>query len=445
MEDKARSALRYLMSELKRKGADDIALAFRKDRKTQIKFSNNNIVATKSWDQRYIAVMFAIRSRVITSVLENYSRSSIKNFAGKAISFSSAMPPNKQYMGIAEGPFRYKKPEKTFDKRVLDLGSGSIDIVESAINAALGEGAKRCNGVFEFVDSGENLLTSNNVEASDKGTGLYLSFRSHVKDDESGYSNQVCRMLSDLDPEKSGRDAAQYAVSARNPQRISAGKYDLIMDPYPFGDFLDHTGYSARISAVESGHSFLSAGLGTKVASDEVTVYDDGTYPGGLGTSKFDDEGVPTQRTTIIDKGSLKNYLHNTSTARRYNTKTTANAGLIFPANTNIMLKPGKTARRRMFEDFSGLHITNVWYMRFQNYLNGDFSTIPRDGIYLYKNGEMVKSAKGIRISDNMLRILKNVAGSTREQSQHAGWEVSGPVVTGSVKIKKVNITESTG
>lgn len=433
------------MSELQKKGAGDIALELRNDTKSQIKFSNNEIAATKIWQHEYVAIMFELNKRIITSYMEEFSRKDIISFVKKAMSFAKAMEPNKKYHGLAEGPFKYKKHERTHDKKVSKIGDKSIDIVEAAMNAAFSEGAKRCNGVFEFAESEETLLTSNNVETKDKGTGLYLSFRSHVEKNASGYSNQVCRILSELKPEKSGIESAKIAVAAKDPQKIKAGKYNLIMGPYPFGDFLENVGYSARISAIESGHSFFRDKLGKKVASKEVTVYDDGTYPGGLETSKFDAEGVPKQKTLLIDKGKLKTYLHNTSTAKRYNTKTTANAGLLYPTNTNLILKKGKVSKKKIFDGFTGLHITNLWYTRFQNYLKGNFSTIPRDGIFLYKNGKLMHPVKDIRISDNMLRIFSNIVESTKEQSQHSGWEVTGPIVSGSVKIKNVNITRSTG
>ncbi|MBW3011352.1 TldD/PmbA family protein, partial [Candidatus Woesearchaeota archaeon] len=233
MEDS--NFLKTLMRELKKKGADDIVLELRDETKTQIKFSNNEIAATKTWDHKYVAIMFAYNQRMISSSLERFDNTAINNFVKKAISFAKAMEPNKKYQGIAEGPFKYKKTEKTYDKKILDLHDKSIDIVESAINTALSIGAKRCNGVFDFACSEENLLTSSNVEAKDKGTALYLSFRSHVKKDESGYYTQVCRVLSDFDPEKSGRKSAEDAVKAKAPKRIPAKKYDVIMDPYPFG------------------------------------------------------------------------------------------------------------------------------------------------------------------------------------------------------------------
>src|SRR5439155_3026824 len=82
--------------------------------------------------------------------------------------------------------------------------------------------------------------------------------------------------------------------------------------------------------------SFLAGKLGQKVASDTLTVIDDGTIPGLFGTSPFDDEGVPTRRTVVIEKGVLKNYLMNTYTARKLGMKTTGNAARGITGNAGI-------------------------------------------------------------------------------------------------------------
>jgi PmbA protein len=142
----------------------------------------------------------------------------------------------------------------------------------------------------------------------------------------------------------------------------------------------------------------------------------------------------------------LKNYLHNTSTAKKYKTKTTANAGLIVPSPTNTILKEGKISKEKLFKEIkNGLYVTNIWYTRFQNYLTGDFSTIPRDGIFLIKNGEIVKSVKDIRITDNLQKILENITGLSNKQEWIIWWGLENqiPVFTPYVLVKDVNITKS--
>jgi len=153
------------------------------------------------------------------------------------------------------------------------------------------------------------------------------------------------------------------------------------------------------------------------------------------------------QRTEIIKDGILQTYLHNTSSAKKYKTKTTANAGLIAPYPINIILQQGNQNKEEIIKEMkSGIYITNVWYTRFQNYMSGDFSTIPRDGIFLIQNGNIVKSIKDIRISDNLQRILENVINISNKPEWIIWWglDFQIPIFTPYVLVKDVNITQST-
>jgi len=89
---------------------------------------------------------------------------------------------------------------------------------------------------------------------------------------------------------------------------------------------LEHIFEGVNGDSVYRGASFLAGKLGHKIAGDNVTIIDDGTVPGGFGTSPFDGEGVPTRRTVVIEKGVLSSYLLNTYTAKKLGLKTTGNA-----------------------------------------------------------------------------------------------------------------------
>jgi PmbA protein len=78
--------------------------------------------------------------------------------------------------------------------------------------------------------------------------------------------------------------------------------------------------------------------------------------------------------------------------------------------------------------------------------LTGDFSTIPRDGIFLIKNGEIVKSLKDIRITDNLQKVLEKIIGLSSKPEWIIWWglETQTPVLTPYVLVKDVKITKST-
>jgi PmbA protein len=162
----------------------------------------------------------------------------------------------------------------------------------------------------------------------------------------------------------------------------------------------------------------------------------------------LDDEGAPTKENVLIDKGTLRTYLHNASTAKMFKTKTTGNAGLVSPTPWNIEMDGGNTSKNELFEETKkGLYLTNTWYTRFQNYAKGDFSTIPRDGIFTIEKGEIKNSRKDLRLSDNALALLGNITAASKER-QHVHWwlfDMDGypPSLSPYVVIKDVHMTKS--
>ena len=143
-----------------------------------------------------------------------------------------------------------------------------------------------------------------------------------------------------------------------------------------------------------------------------------------------------------------KNSTHLTDTRilclyKRYKVKNTANAGIISPEAHNLVLKKGDWNKDEMIKSIkNGIIITNLWYTRFTNYATGKFSTIPRDGAFLIKNGKIVKSVKGMRISESLPNILNNVHAVGKNPKQIISWETTMPITTADVLVKNVNITK---
>ncbi|HDJ04772.1 MAG TPA: TldD/PmbA family protein, partial [Candidatus Bathyarchaeota archaeon] len=185
--------------------------------------------------------------------------------------------------------------------------------------------------------------------------------------------------------------------------------------------------------------------IGSEVASEEFTLLDDPTLSGSYGARAFDDEGVPTRRNTIVDRGVLETYLHNSTTAKKFDTETTGNAGLIVPRPWNLVVEPGdKTFEELLSEIDRGLYVTNDWYLRYQNYRTGDFSTIPRDGLFLIKGGEVEGAVRELRISDNMIRVFKNLRALSKSRFWIKWWEVEVPTLTPYAVVEDLNFTKST-
>ncbi len=397
----------HILNKLLKAGADDVIVSVSKQESSQIKFSNNLINATKTWENIDLGIFMALKKKIVLTNLKDFSLSAADDVVNKLLKFVKSASPNNEYAGIAKGPLSYKEVENGYDKKIDSLGDKSIDYVEKAINKALACGAKRTAGVFENSVTNVSLLTSNDVKATDKGTHSYFSIRAFNSKCASGQKVGFSRMINLLDVEKLAEEAALISKQSLNPKHGKFGKFDVVFEPLPFANIIDNLGGAMSAFSVEAGLSCLKDMIGKQVANKKITIIDDGTL-----------------------------------NAKRFNTKTTANAGLLSPEPTNLIVKQGDFSKQELFEQVKdGLYITNLWYTRFQNYNTGDFSTIPRDGIFMIKNGKMGQPIKGIRISENILNLLKNVAAVGKMPERVIGWEVETPVLTPAVLVKNVNVT----
>ena len=426
---------KYLLNKLEKK-VDHVIISRANVKGTLIKFVNNKVINSFIDDSEFISLFVAKKKKIVTTSLKDINKKSADETIKKIQSFIKKIPPNKEFVDIAHGPFKYKEIENTYDKKIENLNH--LDVVEKAMNSSL-ENAKRCSGTFTTHIINSSLLTSHNVEAQEKGTGLYFSMRSFATKEASGHKTVTSCMLNEKDILNAAKKSGEIAKQALKPTNGKKGKYDVVFDNLPFACLTYYMGGSLSIFSVEAGTSFFHDKLNQNVGN--FTLIDDATLPNGVNSRKCDSEGTPSKRNVLVDKGILKTFLHNTSSSKRYNVENTGNAGIIYPRQSNLIFESKKG---NVFDVKEGIYITNLWYTRFQNYATGDFSTIPRDGIFLIKNGVINKPIKNIRISDNIIRLLKNIVCSSKDSQQITSWEAESPSTVPKVLIKDVNITKPT-
>ena len=152
--------------------------------------------------------------------------------------------------------------------------------------------------------------------------------------------------------------------------------------------------------------------LGEKVASEGLTVVDDATLPRLFGTSPFDDEGVASRRTVVIERGVLKSYLMNTYAARKLGMKTTGNASRGLAGNAgighgNFYAAAGvQTPEQIIGSVRNGFYVTEL--MGFGvNIVTGDYSR-GAAGLWI-RDGELAFAVSEVTIAGNLKDMLLGI------------------------------------
>ena len=230
---------------------------------------------------------------------------------------------------------------------------------------------------------------------------------------ERDYWDSIARGFHGLDtPEEVGRTAARRALRRLNAVKIETRKAPVVFEPRTARSLLDNMFEAVHGMLVYRNESFLAGRLGEKVAGSNVTVIDDGTLPGLFGTSPFDDEGVPSRRTVVIERGVLRSYLLNTYAARKLGLKTTGNASRGLTGNAgighgNFFLEKGVQTPEEIIAGISdGFYVTEL--MGFGvNIVTGDYSR-GAAGLWI-RNGELAFAVSEVTIAGNLKDMLMGV------------------------------------
>lgn len=430
--------LDLLMGKLISKGFEEVSLQLTETQMDQVRFSANTQDLYNTWDERNLFIFAARGKRTISTNLKDISR--VNETVERLWNLAGQVPENKGFSSL--------NPEKkncgkvpTFSPREYDLQ----DLAMGMTNSALAGGAERTAGLMYNRKSTVTVRTNYNECTFETG-GLEVLIRS-FKGEDTGQEARHFGLASSVNRntiEQIGTDSTRWLLEGVPVHKLDPGRYSILMSPYVIGNLVSYSSSFLSYYSVESGLSCFPDEPGTRVSTGDFSLTDDPLDASGVGFRLCDDEGTPTGRTTLIENGILKNLMHSYSTARRAEARTTGHAGIISPRAWQLKVEPGEEESSRMLSELEeGLLINNCWYTRYQDYRNGIFSTVPRDGVFYVKNGEILGRVNGIRISDSIPNILNSVKGVSRDTRTVKWWEEIAASTMPSVLVGNVNISRA--
>jgi PmbA protein len=254
----------------------------------------------------------------------------------------------------------------------------------------------------------------------------------------TAYDYDISRSV-DIDMKAVGHKAARLARSSLLSEPVYEQTCDVLLGPHAFGDILESTFLgSINSENVQKGRSGLAGKIGQRIATDGLTIIDDGLLDGGLGTAMSDDEGVPSRATTVVDDGVLKTFLYDTYTAGKEKRESTGNAirgsysspPMVGPRNVRFEYPRSDVLR----ETDKGLFVNSIIGAHTANPITGDFSVECRNA-FVIENGALTQPIKSMMISGNIFDLLKKVDGMGRDD------KAVGSVISPTVRVKDIRVT----
>ncbi|MFU8767611.1 MAG: TldD/PmbA family protein [Candidatus Methanoperedens sp.] len=430
----ARTALKLT----RKAGADEAEIYCVKGRSVSVDIQRDTIDLAKE------SIVSGIGIRAIKNGAVGFSSTNDPERVGEAsvlaVSSASVRKADPQWTGL---PVK-KEPARVngvFDSKIADTGiEECIDYTMEMISGALSiPSVVPTSGHLSSSSFTYLIINSNGVEIEDSQTMVHASMDNITKEAPLATGSEFDMSHSlDIDFYRIGEKAARLALGSQNGISTQTRDTFVLLEPMAFADILEST-LAASINSdnVQKGRSALIGKTGSKIASEELSIIDDGTLPGGIATASSDDEGTPSQRTEVIKNGILLSFLYDSYTAGKEKRESTGNG-----VRSSFMSTPYTGLRNLVIEHPSfdvvaetadGVIVNSVIGAHTANPISGDFSVEARNS-FIIKNGEITSPIKSMMISGNIFEVLQNIDGIGKDVRK------IGNIVTPAVRISKMRI-----
>jgi PmbA protein len=411
-----------LVKKCLKKGADAAEVYLETGRNLSIEVRNGEIETIQEAAAYGAGFRVFVKGRMAFSSCNDFNEKALEDTISRAIDFariSTADPdnvlPDDKGMTEVAGLYDESIAKIPMDTKIeLAKKVEKLATMDPRITTSAGSGYGEGEGEV-FLANSHGLLKS----AKSSACSFWVSVVAE-KGEQKSSGGESCgrRFYADLKPaEEVAAKAARDAYSMLDPRPVKTQKAAVIFDKEVAVALLGGILWAIDGESVLQGASFLGKKMGQRIASELVTLIDDGTLQKGMGSEPFDGEGVPTQKRILLDKGVLQGFLYNTIVAKRAGLKSTGNASRggfaslpgIGPHNFYMAAGQAKP------EDIIKATKTGLWLKEVTGYginpVNGNFSG-GASGFWI-EDGKVAFPVKGLTIAataDEMLNGIDLVA-----------------------------------
>lgn len=419
---------------------------------TTVRITDSEIAEVKQNQDESIAVRIIDKKRIISG----RTSTNEENFLEKILETRQFAKP-KNFWKTLPYPSKITPVNKTYDPRLENIsGSSAVDIANEMINSSTHKDIIRVSGSLNIVSEKFHLMNTNGVDCSDEST--FISATISTDSDTgglpvSGIGASCARTLDGFSAYRVGADALEMCTSSIGPKKIEPDSYDIIFEPFAFGELLAFV-FSANfnLKTYSEKRSCFSDKLGEYVSTENFTLIDDPHSPDGIGSKSFDDEGTATTPQSLIKAGVLSGLYSDSFEAFKNEVSSSGNAvrlgspmgrqaqPLPTPLPHNIKVIDGDHTKEEIIKDTKkGILVGRLWYTYPVNPEQGDFSCTARSGIKIIENGKIYPGGS-VRIVHNLKTLLKNISTIGNDPKNILQWG-SIPSITPTVKVGKIRVS----
>lgn len=427
-EELANRLIKYAL----KRGADHVALLFQEEDSSSIAVENGELRIFEAGKAAGLGIRLLVDGAQGIASSTVFSLNILKESMEYALKMAKVAKGSIEKVTLAsvrplrvavESPWK-KSPEDYSDEEKLKL---VLETNKSAAINGIVSSTTRMGWMTEkrIFESSEGA----HVETTVRMAGLAHSSITHLGDKMESVFDSESRcagfeFITDTNWPEFSRKTSETALKAVNAGTPPSGNYRIVADPKLVGlIFHEALGHASEGDLVAAKESVLEGRLGEKVASQEVTIFDQGIVEGGYYVP-YDDEGVEKVRQVVVDKGLLRGFLHSRSSAKKLNALPTGNARCEgfgdrpLVRQTNYFIGVGESNLEELLEDIDyGLYLCGRGARGGEVNVGQGTFTFSAGPSFMIRKGELAEMVRGVSIGGMVLETLNHVSAVGKEIS----------------------------
>ncbi len=403
-KDEASTLLHKVLSYSK---ADECQVKISGSQGGNIRYARNSVSTSGHLDQTSLQIASVFGKRQGIAVINEYDEASLRKAVLRSEELARLEPENPEYLPFLSaqqyGPSAnaYVAATAGMDSRVrADMTMQSLQVAKEAKVVAA--------GFLQNTAAFSAMMNTNGLFAYSTSTDVNFSVTLRTGDGTgSGYAARGYNDVGHLDVAAASRIAARKATQSMSAKALEPGKYTVILEPAAGIVLLENLYGGLDARSADEGRSFLSrpggkSRLGEKLVDERVTIYSDPWNP-ELPTPNYNDEGLPQERTTWIDRGMIKNLVYSRYWALQKKVKPVPypDGWIMAGGNSSLDEMIGSTDK--------GILVTRLWYIRTVDPQTLLYTGLTRDGTFYIENGQIKFPVKNFRFNESPIIMLNNL------------------------------------
>lgn len=389
-----------------KKGATESAVAISRSRSVQVEVREQKLETIRESTENSLWLQIYRNNKYSGHSTNNLNKRQLETFISEAVEATQYLSPDEDR--VLPDPSLYPV-DMSKDLKLVDPGHANVtpefrvqtsmeteqllrqghpDILSATarFNDNTGEGVRVHSNGFAGEWASTFFGTSASVSIMDAGARPLGSF----------WAGQ--RFLKNLPgSDEVAKRALEITIKQLGQEKIASGRYTMILDNRIAAGLLSRLFQPMSARNIQQKNSFLDGMLGKSIGSEHLTIIDDPLIVGGMASRHFDNEGIASQKRTLIEKGVLNSYLIDNYYGRKLGM--TPNGG----STSNILMAYGNRNQKQIIKAQNKAILVTSFNGGNANSTTGDFSF----GIsgQLIENGRIVKAVNEMNISGNFKNL----------------------------------------